>query len=178
MSPSRGAARRSGDPRKRAGATTRATPSPPSPAVRGGSHRRWAVLAALAVGGVLVVLALLAVRPDEPPPGPPAGEGQAVDQQAADPQAVDHAEAACDLTTKAGEAADAVEVDKRSRYAAAVLLLDRAIIESGRAVQLDGRLTELDSALQAVHVAGHEGDPDGWQAALDSALSECRSALG
>ena len=163
VSPSR-ASRRSGDPRKRGAA-------PASPG--SSSDRRWAVAAAIAVGAAVLVLALLAMRPDDAEPDGSSGAGSA-----ANPQALAQAESACDLTTKAGEAAEAVQVDRRSRYAAAVLLLDRAIIDSARAAESDARLAELDAALQAVHTAGHEGDPAGWQAALDAALAECRTALG
>ena len=100
-------------------------------------------------------------------------------QEPADARGREHAEAACVLTAQAGEAAtsgEARRADARARYAAAVLLLDRAIIESARAVESDPGLTDLDLALQAVHTAGHSGDPDGWESALGEALTECRSS--
>jgi hypothetical protein len=89
-----------------------------------------------------------------------------------------HAEAACDFTSKAEEAAEATVVDEQTRYAAAVLLLDRAIIESARAAESDTGLVKLDSALQAAHAAGHEGDHDAWQQALHAANAECETVLG
>lgn len=171
MSSSRGRNPRSGDPRKRVGASV----SPTRSGRAGGGDRRWAVVAALAVGAAVVLLALLAMRGDEPAPGGVAGGSPDV---TADPDARTQAESACELTTRAGEAADAVEVDARSRYAAAVLLLDRAILDSARAAESDPGLVELDAALQEVHTAGHAGDHDRWEAALDAALTECRTALG
>lgn len=85
----------------------------------------------------------------------------------------EHAEAACDLTSKASEAAD-VETD--ARLAAAVLLLDQAIIASAHAAESDVAYAELDEAVQAVHTAGHQGDPQPWQEALDTALAACQTA--
>lgn len=64
------------------------------------------------------------------------------------------------------------------RYAAAVLLLDQAMIESARAVESDPALAELDQAVQAVHGAGHSGDPTQWDSALVTALTACRDSLG
>jgi hypothetical protein len=159
VSPSSGTARRSGDPRKR-----RTAPS----SAGAGSKRPWVVLAALVAGLAVLTVALAAAQPGEKE----KAEG------APDSAGLRHAEAACDLTTKAGEAAEAQQIDSRARYAAAVLLLDRAIIESERAAASDTGLADLDEALQAVHTAGHEGDPDGWQTALDTALTECRAAVG
>lgn len=159
-----GAARRSGDPRKRATAVVPSQPRGP----------RRLVLAALVVAVGLVSLAAVSVRPDQP------GPSAAVTRDGAarvDGRILVHAEVACDLTTKAEQAAEASEVGKRARYAAAVLLLDQAIIESGRGAESDGRLAGLDSALQAVHAAGHEGDHAQWQEALVIANGECRTVL-
>lgn len=143
------AARRSGDPRRRA--QTR----PP----RTGPGRR-AVAVALVAVAVLLALAYVALRPaaDEP-----------------DGAARDHAEAACDLTSKAREAG---QVETRARYAAAMLLLDRAIIESARAAESDPALAELDASVQSLHTAAHRGDPGQWKAALGTALAACRTATG
>jgi hypothetical protein len=91
-----------------------------------------------------------------------------------DDGARDHAEVACNLTSKAEEAA---RVDTGGRYAAAVLLLDQAMIESARAVESDPALAELDQAVQEVHVAGHSGDPGQWDSALGAALTACRASL-
>lgn len=150
VSSSTNASRRSGDPRKRNG------PPTADPAAR----RRvvGVVVTLILLAAVGVVLALLALDPA------PAS---------VDAQARVHGEAACDLTSKAGEAAEAVQIDSRSRYAAAVLLLDRAIIESARAAESDDALADLDAALRAVHTAGHQGDPHRWEAALDTAIAEC-----
>lgn len=68
-------------------------------------------------------------------------------------------------------------MDTGGRYAAAVLLLDQAMIESARAVESDPALAELDQAVQEVHVAGHSGDPDQWDSALGAALTACRASL-
>ena len=155
MSPS-GSAARSGDPRRR-----NAAPEPSS-----GSGRRARIVAvALGVGGAAALALVLAVTGPE-------------DDGSGDTQARHHAEAACVLATQAGEAAAAGEarrVDARARYAAAVLLLDRAIIESARAVRSDSGHTGLEAALQSVHTAGHAGDADGWESGLDEALTACRS---
>ena len=155
MSPSSNAAR-SGDPRRR-----NAGPEPSS-----GSGRRARVVAVvLAVGGAAALALALAVTGPE-------------DDGSGGTQARHHAEAACVLATQAGEAAAAGEarrVDARARYAAAVLLLDRAIIESARAARSDPGHTDLDAALQSVHTAGHAGDHDAWESTLDEALTACRS---
>ena len=86
-----------------------------------------------------------------------------------------YARAACDLTAKAEEAS-AVESD--ARYAASTLLLDRAILESGRAVEASEEFAGLDTAVQAAHTAAHQGTPQPWREALDSALEICRDAVG
>lgn len=154
MSPSSKAAR-SGDPRRR-----NARPEPSN-----GSGRRARVVAVvLGVGGAALALALAVTGPE--------------DDRPADTQGRQHAEAACVLATQAGEAAaggEARRVDARARFAAAVLLLDRAIIESARAAEFDPGHTGLDAALQSVHTAGHAGDPDVWESTLDEALTACRS---
>lgn len=164
MSSSGAARRRSGDPSKRA---TAVVPSRP----RG---RRRLVLAALVVAVGLVSLAAVSVRPHQPDPSTTAARGGAA---GVDDRALVHAAVACDLTSKAEQAAEASGVGERARYAAAVLLLDQAITESGRGAESDAGLTRLDSALQAVHTAGHEGDHARWQEALVIANGECRYVL-
>ena len=129
---------------------------------------------ALCVAAALVSLAAVSAWPDQQGSTAVASDGRA--PLAAQP--LMHAEVACGLTSKAEQAAAAADVGERARYAASVLLLDQAIIESGRAAESDSRLVELDSALQAVHTAGHEGDHDVWQDALGTANAECRTVLG
>lgn len=116
-------------------------------------------MTALIAGGGLVALALFTLRsPDEERDG----------------QARGHAEAACDLTSKADEAA---QVDTGARYAAAMLLLDNAIIESERAAEAD-EFADLDLAIQALHTAAHRGKPAQWRDALDIAEAACHETLG
>ena len=91
-----------------------------------------------------------------------------------DSQALAHAESACGLTGKAHEAA---QVKTDARYAATVLVLDQAIIESARAAQADAVFADLDRALQAVHTAAHTGDPEKYDAAMGAAQDACRRAL-
>ena len=107
------------------------------------------------VGGALVAIALVALRP--------AG-GEANEEARA------HAEAACDLTSKADTA---VQVDTPARYAAAALLLDKAIIESARAAEAAIEFAALDQAVQTVHAAAHRGSRQPWRDALDRALTIC-----
>jgi len=145
VSRSPGSARRSGDPRKRAAAA-----APPDTATR-----KRVVVAALIVGVGLVAAAMFALRP----------AGEQIDEQARV-----HAAAACDLITKADEAA---QVDTPARYAAAALLLDEAIIESGQAAEAATEYADLDQAAQALHTAAHAGSRDPWRDALDTALSAC-----
>ena len=143
------ATRRSGDPRKRA---TAARPQDPRP--------RRRLLVALLVGVlVCAAAAVLALRDGDEP---------------VDADALAHAETACDLVDKAEEAARG-QTD--ARYAASVLVLDQAIIESGRAAKADLRFSDLDLAVQAVHTAAHTGDPAKYDAAMDSARTLCRSSL-
>ena len=134
-------------------------------------------MAALALGFTLIALAVLALQADDAPgttaDGPQPGGASSVDARA-----LMHAEVACDFMSKAGQATQASEVGERTRYAVAVLLLDQAIIESGRAAQSDTGLVERDAALQTTHAAGHEGDHDGWQRALRTARAECRMVPG
>jgi len=118
------------------------------------------VVAALVAGAALVAVALLALRPD----------GGRLDEEARN-----HAAAACDLTSKADEAA---QVDSPARYAAAALLLDEAIIESARAAEVAHEFADLDGAVQAVHLAAHRGDRGPWRDALDTALSTCHETFG
>ena len=163
MSPSRrtpatgrSGGRAAGTPGRTPGGTQGRTPGRPPAS----GNQRWVVLAAAAVGLVVLTLALGALLPGDTESG--AGDGE---------QAVVHAEAACELTTQAEEAAQSGDPD--SPFDAAVLLLDRAIIESARAAAADADLAPLDAALQAVHTAGHSGDPARWQTALDEALARC-----
>lgn len=139
------------------------------------SGRRWVVAAALAVAVALVSLAAASARPDQPRTTTAAAQA---DDTSMDAQTLVHAEVACDLTGKARQATGASQVRERVRYAAAVLLLDQAIIESARAARADTRLAALDAALQAAHAAGHEGDHDRWRRALRAADAECRVVLG
>lgn len=139
------------------------------------SGRRWVVAAALAVAVALVSLAAASARPDQPRTTTAAAQA---DDTSMDAQTLVHAEVACDLTGKARQATGASQVRERVRYAAAVLLLDQAIIESARAARADTRLAALDAALKAAHAAGHEGDHDRWRRALRAADAECRVVLG
>lgn len=91
-----------------------------------------------------------------------------------DEQALAHATSACDLMSKAHEAA---RVESDARYAATVLVLDRAIVESARAAAADVVFADLDRALQAVHTAAHTGDPEKYDAAMDTAQDACRHSL-
>ena len=118
------------------------------------------LIATLIASAGLVALTLFAVRP-------PGGEP--------DKEAAGHAEIACDLTSKADEAA---QVDTGARYAAAVLLLDNAIIESARAAEAASQYAALDRAVQALHTAAHRGRPGQWRDALDTALAACRQSIG
>jgi hypothetical protein len=133
---------------------------------------------ALAAAVALVSLAAVSALPDGR--WSTAGNPELGGTVSADPQgeAVMHAEAACMLTSKAEQAAEATVVDEQTRYAAAVLLLDQAIIESARAVQTDTQLADLDTALQSAHAAGHRGDHDEWEHALRTARAECRTVRG
>lgn len=140
------------------------------------SGRRWAVAAALAVAVAVALVSLAAASARSDQRTTTAG-AQASDTSV-DAQTLVHAEVACDLTGKARQATGATEVRERVRYAAAVLLLDQAIIESARAARADTRLAALDAALQAAHAAGHEGDHDRWRRALRAADAECRAVLG
>lgn len=117
------------------------------------------MVASLIAAGGLVAVSLFALRP--------ADNGR-------DEAGRDHAQAACDLTSKADEAA---QVDTGARYAAAVLLLDNAIIESARAADAATRFADLDQAVQALHAAAHRGRPRQWRDALDTALAACRESL-
>jgi hypothetical protein len=123
----------------------------------------------------LVSLAAASARPDR---HRTTTAGAHADDTSVDARTLVHAEVACDLTSKAGQATGASRVGERVRYAAAVLLLDQAIIESARAARADERLAPLDAALQAAHTAGHEGDHDSWRRALRSADAECGVVLG
>lgn len=115
----------------------------------------------LAVIGALVLLA--------------ACSGGKEDDAEPESEALLHARYACEWTAKADEAA---AVRSSERIAAAVILLDTAILESTRAAQEDKSFTELDEAVQAVHTAGHRGTAGAWEEAMDAALSVCRVAAG
>lgn len=162
MSRPRTAPRRSGDPRKHPGSSPAPSRDVATPGADSQRRRRLVVsVAVVALSAVGVWIALATLGPSAP---------------TVDEQGRVHAAAACDLTLQAGEAASAVQIDSRSRYAAAALLLDRAVIESARAAESDAALTGLDDTLQAVHTAAHRGDPDRWEAALDAALTACGAA--
>ena len=141
-----GDASRSGDPRKRA------IQSPP-PAT---SARLAAAVGALVVAAVIVVFVAIESRPDDPGPSTVAK---------------DHAEAACELTSKAQEAAGA---DIEARAGVAALILDRAMLESARAAELAPEFADLDEAVQAAHAGG--GGP--LQDSFDAALATCRDVTG
>lgn len=117
------------------------------------------VVAVLAAVG-LVALALTLLRPAD---------------EHVESAARGHAEVACDLTTKAEEAAD---VESAARLAAAAILLDQAIVESARAADGASEFADLDRAVQAVHTAAHSGAPDRWRDALEIALAACHDAVG
>lgn len=150
MTRARGAASRSGDPRKRA-----AQASAP-----GSGRRKRAVVAAALAGAGFVAAALLALRP----------AGDEIDQESRD-----HAQAACQLTEQAHEAAS---VNTDARYAAAVLLLDEAIVESAQAAEGATAYAELERAVQALHTAAHSGIERQWRDALDAALAVCGGSFG
>lgn len=108
----------------------------------------------------LALLVLVVLRPAEEEP---VGAGR------------EHAVVACDLTSKAEEAAG---VATDASLAAAVLLLDQAVVASARASETDVAFADLDDAVQAVHTAGHRGDPEQWQEALDTAMTACSESTG
>lgn len=116
------------------------------------------LIAALVASTGFVAVSVFALRPADDEP---------------DEKATGHAETACSLTSKADEAA---RVDTGARYAAAVLLLDNAIIESARAAGASPRFVALDQAVQALHTAAHQGRPAQWRDALDTALTACQEA--
>jgi len=118
------------------------------------------VVAAVIAGAGLLSVGFLALRPAD-------GE--------VDEEARVHAQAACDLSAKAGEAA---QVGGSAPYAASLFLLDRAIVESGRAAESASEFTELDQAVQAVHTAAHRGSAAPYQDALDATLATCRDLFG
>lgn len=129
--------------------------------------------AATAAAVALVSLAAMSVRQPDP-----TVKGTQASDAPLDAQTLIHAAVACDLAAKAGQAYETSDVGARARYAAAVLLLDQAIIESARAAEGDTELVPLDAALQAAHTAGHEGEDARWEDALDTAQGECRIVLG
>lgn len=143
------AAGRSGDPRKRA--------APAQPVDRRAMRRR--VLGALVAAAAIVGVALVALPGQS---SEPDGPGRA------------NARTACQLAAQANEAAS---VDTNARYAASLFLLDTAITESGRAAEADSAFVDLDTAVQAVHTAAHQGRSGPWRDALDAALATCERLL-
>lgn len=117
------------------------------------------MIVVLVVSVALVAFAVFALRDGDQEP---------------DAQARAHAESACDLVSQADEAA---RVKTDARYAATVLVLDQAILESARAATADPLFAGLDEALQAVHTAAHTGDPGKYEAAMDTARAACRDTL-
>jgi hypothetical protein len=117
------------------------------------------LLVAVAAGAVVLVALFLGLR----------GGGQEVDARA---RAL--ADSACELTSGAEEAG---RVDTEARLAAAMLLLDKAIVDSTRAAGTDPAFDELDRAVQEVHAAAHDGDPEQYDTAMDAALTECSTSL-
>lgn len=83
--------------------------------------------------------------------------------------------AACDLAAKAGEAA---QVDTGARYAASLLLLDKAIVESRRAAESASEFSELDQVVQTVHTAAHRGVAAPYEDALETASATCDDLFG
>lgn len=125
-----------------------------------GARGRLLVSAAFAGVAVVTVAALIALRP-----GGDEAEGS--------PGRV-HADAACDLTGKAEVAAGS---DDEARTAAALFLLDKAIIESERAAEADSDYDELDRVVQEVHTATHTGPRAAYTMAMEIALGVCDEAL-
>ncbi len=115
------------------------------------------MVAAVGVGVAVVAVTVLGLRDG----------GEDVDERA---RAL--ADSACDLADGAHEAG---AVDTDSRIAASMLLLDKAIVDSARAAEVDAFFTEIDRTLQAVHSAAHRGDPQQYDTAMSSALAACRS---
>ena len=117
------------------------------------------MIVVLVMSVVFLALAVLALRDGDREP---------------DALARAHAESACDVASDANEAA---RVKTDARYAATVLVLDQAIVESERAARADPQFADLNQALQAVHTAAHTGDPETYDMAMDRAQAACRSAL-
>jgi hypothetical protein len=113
----------------------------------------------VAAGAVVLVAVVLGLR----------GGGPEVDARA---RAL--ADSACELTSGAEEAG---RVDTEARLAAAMLLLDKAIIDSARAAETDPAFAELDRVVQGVHAAAHRANPEQYHTAMDAALTECSSSL-
>jgi hypothetical protein len=142
---------RGANPRKRA-------PQSPPPAT---GLRKPVVIALITVAcAAIVAIALLVFLPN----------GVELNEKARP-----HATAACDLISKADKAA---HVDAPERYAAAALLLDKAMIESAQAAEADPKAADLDRATTAVHEAAHEADRTQWRNALGTALASCEETLG
>ncbi len=149
-----GAARRSGDPRQRAGHVAAGT----------GSARSRVVAASLAGATVVAVVGVVGLR-----------GGAETDAGPAEEPGRDHATSACDLMAKAHEAA---EVESDARYAAAVLLLDQAIVESARAARTNPGFGDLDGSMQALHSAAHTGERSQYDLAVADAQAACGSSVG
>ena len=123
------------------------------------------VAATLAGAAVVAVVGVVGLRGDAD-----TGAGPTADEPGRD-----HATSACDLMTKAHEAA---EVDSDVRYAATVLLLDQAIVESARAARTNPDFGDLDGSMQALHTAAHTGENSQYASAVDEAEAACRSTVG
>jgi len=112
------------------------------------------------VGTALVVVGILTLRDDD---------------AAGSDEARTHAEAACELIAKAEEA---TRVETNARVAAAMFLLDNAIVESSRAAEAGEEFVELDRLVQAVHTAAHKGGVAAVREGLGEALASCRESTG
>ena len=123
------------------------------------------VAATLAGAAVVAVVGIVGLR----------GSAETGAGPTADQRAQDHAASACDLMAKAHEAA---AVDSDARYAATVLLLDQAILESARAARTSQEFSDLDGSMQALHTAAHTGDRSEYAPAVEAAESACRSTVG
>jgi hypothetical protein len=138
---------RSGDPRKRAAAE----------AARPVTRTRTRLVVVAVAGAACVLLAVLL--------GMGAEDGP-------DARARARAASTCELMSGAEEAG---RVDTDARYAASMLLLDKAVIESARAAKVDAEYADLDLAVRAAHRAAHRRDPEQYRTAMASAIAACRS---
>jgi hypothetical protein len=151
---SKGGARRSGDPRKRGGQVP----------ARARRAKRRLVAAGLTAAAVVAAVTFIGLR----------GSAETGADEQTQP-GLDHAEAACSLMSKADDAADLGSgVDRDARYAATVLLLDQAMVESARAARANPDFGNLDTSMQAVHTAAHGGVKPEYEAAVQAAEAACR----